>query len=198
MKIRPDEIALFMQAVTSTSRKAREAVLKKLPIQKELLETAWSLDRGAWSDDEVLAFYECFVSSLEWDNSRMGEIAGDIFARLKQGRLKSLELFNAANYVAGNIRNEMFHRRGGEDVKIPLVLQIIDERPPDLRLAGLYSSAMVSLVANTDAQWLIANPEMLRALVTKGRDHPNADVAKQIRDLAANVAAVNPRFSDLL
>lgn len=213
MVLTPEEIAIFRQAVATTRGTQREQIIGKIPRSEELLMQLLQSDRAGWTEAENLELYSQF-SSFDHHAARDTQIMGEVFKAVKEGRLKSAKLAQKASGVLSVIANAMLRTRGDEDVKIPLILQVIDERSrPN---AEICAQSIVSMFVTLDPANVLKHPDA-RALLVKAKaygsetgwakilgphhsspDFPGERFRKKIVELTTAAANADPSYRDLL
>jgi hypothetical protein len=217
MDLTSDEIAVFTQAIAATRGAPREQIIEKLPSSEDLLAQLLRSDRASWTDAENLALYQCCNGPLPYNASREAEIMGQVFKLVKAGRLNTPQLAQKATRVLSPIANNLLRTRGDEQVKIPLILQVIDERSRPA--SEICAQSIVAMVVSLQAPGVLAHPDA-RTLLIKGKaygsetnwakfmdpqtmliygkDYPGEKVRTKIRELTTEAAKTDPGYGDLL
>ncbi|HEX2853845.1 MAG TPA: hypothetical protein VHO24_11450, partial [Opitutaceae bacterium] len=195
----------------------REHILENLPDCEELLSDFLQQDRSAWTEMENLLLYDQFNGPLRYNPARGARIMGEVFKAVKEGRLKAPKLAHKAQGVLSNIANAMLRTRGDEQDKIPLILQVIDERSrPNSEICA---QSIVSMFASLDASRVLQHPDARTLLVkakaygaetdwakfmdpgtskTLGKDYPGEQIRKKVLELTTAAASADPSYRDLL
>jgi hypothetical protein len=193
MTLLPEEMDVFIEAVGTAGHDVREEIISRIPASEELLEQFRLSARGDWSEAENLALFDRYTP-FHFKSARDAEIAGEILQAMRKGRLKSKPLAQKGSHVLSRIMNGMLVSRGDEALKIPLIMQIIDERT-GVHM-DIYKQSVASMVRSVTAPVILQNQDG-HALLVKGRDYPDEHVQKKIHELIVAVADTDARFQDL-